>query len=579
MSVSQNSKILASDCVSTATASTLVLRDSNGDFASRYVSLKQVKILDADGTEIGSMISTTKGTTSAEGWNTLTLGNSKTSTTASNASGKIVIYNKQGNSTTITGEYTTLLNVTSRSYIKSNQAIASCVGFSVMDSDSTEIGGFYSNTKGTTSVEGISDLLIGNAKASNVANNASGRIRIYNATGDQFWIYTRTFTVSSVSGSTTTGAKFLYFGGSSDGSNIRTYINNELHTNILSITRPNTSNYSERYVYGSIDTPTLGTASVEGWCTLTLGNSKTSTTAHNASGKIVLYTNTGSSVSIRGQYIGSTSWICTDNYIHSKYGMYIMDPDDVNIGRFTYNTKGTTSAEGSCSIYIGNDKATGTANNSSGELRIFGASGNYFRLSCGSSGAQFRDGFVSFANASFSGGGYTDAAVQIREYNYVSKDGTYGLNAGPNGWGSAPRLAFHWAGLTAATVGLATNGYLYEAPGTGTTYYQISLVGASSRAIKNYIKPLPDMGEQIDRLNPVSFIYKNRASEGIHYGLIHEDTVGIIPDVCKFDQYTDGGRYINYEDLVPVLIKEVQSLRKRVKQLENNSSPQIEDEL
>jgi len=87
------------------------------------------------------------------------------------------------------------------------------------------------------------------------------------------------------------------------------------------------------------------------------------------------------------------------------------------------------------------------------------------------------------------------------------------------------------------------------------------------------------MGEQIDRLNPVSFIYKNRASEGIHYGLIHEDTVGIIPDVCKFDQYTDGGRYINYEDLVPVLIKEVQSLRKRVKQLENNSSPQIEDEL
>ena len=38
MSVSQGSKILASDCVSTNTASTLVLRDGSGDFAANAIT-------------------------------------------------------------------------------------------------------------------------------------------------------------------------------------------------------------------------------------------------------------------------------------------------------------------------------------------------------------------------------------------------------------------------------------------------------------------------------------------------------------------------------------------------------------
>lgn len=62
-------------------------------------------------------------------------------------------------------------------------------------------------------------------------------------------------------------------------------------------------------------------------------------------------------------------------------------------------------------------------------------------------------------------GSYDQAAMQIREYNYA--------NANTDTWGHAPRLAWHWSGRVAAQIGLASNGYLYEAPVTGTTFYKI----------------------------------------------------------------------------------------------------------
>lgn len=157
------------------------------------------------------------------------------------------------------------------------------------------------------------------------------------------------------------------------------------------------------------------------------------------------------------------------------------------------------------------------------------------------------------------GGSYLDSALQIFS----------DLSGGPSGWGGAPRLGFHWGGVNAAQLGVASNGYIYECPGTGTTFYQVQLNTGSSRMIKHDITSLPDMGDKIDLLQPVSFIYNDHPEEGIRYGLIHEDTVEIMPDICKFDKYQNGGRTVNYTDLIPVLIKEIQSLRKRVKQLEN----------
>ena len=87
----------------------------------------------------------------------------------------------------------------------------------------------------------------------------------------------------------------------------------------------------------------------------------------------------------------------------------------------------------------------------------------------------------------------------------------------------------------------------------------------SSRDIKHDIKKLESQGEVIDSLEPVSFTYDDDPSEAKHFGLIYEDTINVLPEVCTGDETS---KAINYVELVPLLLKEIQDLRKRVAQLE-----------
>ena len=95
-------------------------------------------------------------------------------------------------------------------------------------------------------------------------------------------------------------------------------------------------------------------------------------------------------------------------------------------------------------------------------------------------------------------------------------------------------------------------------------------VTPSSRTVKKNIKNLPNYGEVIDKLLPVSFEYKSDKSGSRKFGLIYEDTINIFPEICECAE-TPGGvrKAINYESLVPILLKEIQDLRKRVKELED----------
>lgn len=89
--------------------------------------------------------------------------------------------------------------------------------------------------------------------------------------------------------------------------------------------------------------------------------------------------------------------------------------------------------------------------------------------------------------------------------------------------------------------------------------------GSSSRAIKQDIEPLDEFGEIIDKLEPVSFAYKSSPNVK-RYGLIYEDVKPIMPVLCFDDGKGDPG--IVYSDLIPVLLREIQSLRRRIKALE-----------
>ena len=96
-----------------------------------------------------------------------------------------------------------------------------------------------------------------------------------------------------------------------------------------------------------------------------------------------------------------------------------------------------------------------------------------------------------------------------------------------------------------------------------------SVTQGSSKERKHDIKPIEDVSDKIDRLEPVSFIYNNDETNHKRFGLIYEDTVDILPEICFEDDNHEKG--IDYTALVPMLLKEIQSLRKRVASLEQKN--------
>lgn len=133
-----------------------------------------------------------------------------------------------------------------------------------------------------------------------------------------------------------------------------------------------------------------------------------------------------------------------------------------------------------------------------------------------------------------------------------------------------------------------TNNHIYIAPDVGDDSYKVSIyqdgtyvvfnsaeghylrcnaviTNPSSRDIKHDIRSLGDVGDIIDQLQPVTFIYDNDPTERRKFGLIYEDTEEVLPEICT---QTEAEKTLEYTQLIPVLLKEIQELRKRVKDLE-----------
>lgn len=98
--------------------------------------------------------------------------------------------------------------------------------------------------------------------------------------------------------------------------------------------------------------------------------------------------------------------------------------------------------------------------------------------------------------------------------------------------------------------------------------HYLTFVSESSREVKEDIEPMEDMGLTIDGLEPVTYRYKNGDGKR-RLGLIYEDTVDILPEICHAE--AENGKTIlgiDYVELVPVLLREIKDLRRRVAALE-----------
>jgi len=141
-------------------------------------------------------------------------------------------------------------------------------------------------------------------------------------------------------------------------------------------------------------------------------------------------------------------------------------------------------------------------------------------------------------------------------FNYVGATGQ-GVGISSNGVGSSYAMFFFNNGVSVGNIYLTS---------TTTTY-----ATSSDRRLKSNIVPSPSASNVIDAIEIVSHGWKAAPDKRVTYGLIAQDLAKVAPEAVTVGD--DGEEVketwgVDYSKLVPMLIKEMQSLRKRVAELE-----------
>ena len=101
--------------------------------------------------------------------------------------------------------------------------------------------------------------------------------------------------------------------------------------------------------------------------------------------------------------------------------------------------------------------------------------------------------------------------------------------------------------------------------GTSTTYNT-----SSDQRLKDNIVDAPSASDDIDAIQVRSFDWK---ADGSHqkYGMVAQELQSVAPEAVSGDADSDDMMGVDYSKLVPMLVKEIQSLRARVAQLEGEN--------
>ena len=96
-----------------------------------------------------------------------------------------------------------------------------------------------------------------------------------------------------------------------------------------------------------------------------------------------------------------------------------------------------------------------------------------------------------------------------------------------------------------------------------------SYLTSSDQRLKDNIQDAADAGELIDAIQVRSFDWK---ADGEHqrYGMVAQELNTVAPEAVSIPEDPDEMMGVDYSKLVPMLIKEIQTLRSRVAELENN---------
>jgi len=132
---------------------------------------------------------------------------------------------------------------------------------------------------------------------------------------------------------------------------------------------------------------------------------------------------------------------------------------------------------------------------------------------------------------------------------------SYTFESRRTGTGSQGHVVFRNANGAVGTI--FTNG--------SSTSYNTS----SDQRLKDNIADAPSASDDIDAIQVRSFDWK---ADGSHqkYGMVAQELQSVAPEAVTGDADSDEMMAVDYSKLVPMLVKEIQTLRNRVAQLENN---------
>jgi hypothetical protein len=104
---------------------------------------------------------------------------------------------------------------------------------------------------------------------------------------------------------------------------------------------------------------------------------------------------------------------------------------------------------------------------------------------------------------------------------------------------------------------------------TQATASSVAFNTSSDQRLKNNIVDAPSASADIDAIQVRSFDWK---ADGSHqkYGMVAQELQSVAPEAVSAPEDPEEMMGVDYSKLVPMLVKEIQSLRARVQQLENN---------
>jgi hypothetical protein len=326
----------------------------------------------------------------------------------------------------------------------------------------------------------------------------------------------------------------------------------------------------------------------QAWGSIHFDSNDTSTSASGTRASIV-----GTSTSFNGD--GNLDFYTAPDNGTNTFAMRIDSSGDVSIGDVsaegaklhirtanatTYNAASASGADG-VNLIVHNDDPTAdttagvilrtqvsgsfadarinnigvSQNNSAMTFHTEGSGTVAERMRIDSSGSLLvgTTSFPSGTATTGSGFGWTSSGYKVQNYDNAGSIAMNFLNATSYVSGTVNFMTFRVNGSTKGSI--TSNGT--------TTAYNTS----SDQRLKDNIVDAPSASDDIDAIQVRSFDWK---ADGSHqkYGMVAQELVTVAPEAVSQPEDPEEMMGVDYSKLVPMMLKEIQSLRARVAQLE-----------